>query len=197
MSLNTHDVQVVAMFVTFGFAIAGTIIGFKFQRFTQYEKFYWIDSAACGAGMIGDTLMTTVLVVTLKRNRSGIKQTNNILNKLILYTMTTGLLTTIFNLFALIMALAVPDTFIWIGVEIVTIRLYTNSVLAVLNTRQSLTNAGKLSGPVQIMSTRIGTSTQLTHNLPAIEMGQMKPFDYSRGSGAGIQFAGSESQMTY
>ncbi|KAH9942134.1 uncharacterized protein BXZ73DRAFT_97559 [Epithele typhae] len=185
------------MLATFGFALAGTIIALKFQRFTQYENFYWIDSAACGAGMIGDTLMTTVLVVVLKRNRGGIKQTDSMLNKLILYAINTGLLTTIFNLFALITAIAVPDTFIWIGIEIITMRLYTNSVLAVLNSRQSLKDAGKLSGPVQIMSTRVGTSTQLAHNLPAMEMGQMKPFHYSRGSGAGIQFAGSESQMTY
>ncbi|RPD54318.1 hypothetical protein L226DRAFT_280007 [Lentinus tigrinus ALCF2SS1-7] len=53
-----------------------------------------------------------------------------------MYIVNTGLLTGLFNLAAFIAAFAVPSTLICGTISIITARLYANSLLAVLNTRQ-------------------------------------------------------------
>ncbi|KAI0749952.1 hypothetical protein C8Q80DRAFT_656152 [Daedaleopsis nitida] len=54
-----------------------------------------------------------------------------------LYVVNTGLLTGLFNLAALTAAFARPSDFIYASINIITTRLYGNSLLAVLNTRQA------------------------------------------------------------
>ncbi|KAI0695201.1 hypothetical protein C8T65DRAFT_744096 [Cerioporus squamosus] len=142
--------SVMLMLTTFGFAIAGSVIAFKFQLFSEYEHFYWIDSAACGAAIVSDSLTAGVLIVTLSRRRTPYEKTNTLLNSLIVYTINTGLLTGIVNSLALVFALVRPDTMIWIAIEFVAVRLYTNSVLAVLNSRESLREAADRSGPMDL-----------------------------------------------
>ncbi|PIL33606.1 hypothetical protein GSI_04229 [Ganoderma sinense ZZ0214-1] len=127
-------ISLLLTFATFGFAKipeAGTVIAFKLHAFTQYEHFYWIDSAACGCAVAADMLTTSVLIFTLRRNRTGFRRTDTIINSLVQYSINTGLLTGIINCMALVFAIARPETFIWIGLELVGVRLYTNSVMAV------------------------------------------------------------------
>ncbi|KAM5543088.1 hypothetical protein V8D89_003472 [Ganoderma adspersum] len=124
-------VSLLLTLATFGFAVAGTVIAFKLHVFTQYEHFYWIDSAACACAVAADMLTTSVLIFTLRRNRTGFRRTDTIINSLVQYSINTGLLTGITNCLALVFAIARPDTFIWIGLELAGVRLYTNSVMAV------------------------------------------------------------------
>ncbi|KAI0741019.1 hypothetical protein C8Q76DRAFT_209244 [Earliella scabrosa] len=77
--LNTKHRVLVALSVlltciTMAFAIAGTVIAFKYHTFAQYEHFYWIDSAACGAAIASDSLTASVLIWTLRRSRTGFRQ---------------------------------------------------------------------------------------------------------------------------
>ncbi|TBU51872.1 hypothetical protein BD310DRAFT_941401 [Dichomitus squalens] len=131
-------ISLLLTFVTFGFSIAGTVVAFKLHIFTQYEHYYWMDSAACAAAVAADALTTSVLTITLRQSRTGYRHTDTLIDRLVLYTINTGLLTGIANCSALVFAIARPDTFIWIGIEIVAMRLYSNSVLALLNSRRSL-----------------------------------------------------------
>ncbi|RPD57966.1 hypothetical protein L226DRAFT_562818 [Lentinus tigrinus ALCF2SS1-7] len=142
--------SIVLMLIMFGFAVAGTVIAFKFHTYAEYEHFYWIDAAACGAAIISDSLTAGVLILALRRQRTAYEKTNTLLNALIVYTINTGLLTGIVNTLALVFALAQPNTMIWIAVEFVAVRLYTNSVLAVLNSRRSLRDAADNSGPMDL-----------------------------------------------
>ncbi|TFK92015.1 hypothetical protein K466DRAFT_582337 [Polyporus arcularius HHB13444] len=143
-------VSVILMLTMFGFAIAGSVVAFKYKTYAEYEHFYWIDSAACGAAILSDSLTAGVLIVTLIRQRTAYEKTNTLLNSLIVYTINTGLLTGIVNFLALVFALVRPNTMIWIAIEFVAVRLYTNSVLAVLNSRKSLREAADRSGPLDL-----------------------------------------------
>ncbi|KAI0741008.1 hypothetical protein C8Q76DRAFT_208829 [Earliella scabrosa] len=105
-------VSLLLTFVAVGFAIAGTVIAFRFHTFLEYERFYWIDSAACATAIVSDSLTAGVLIITLRRRRTGFKQTDTLLNTLILYTINTGLLTGIINTLALIFALIRPNNMI-------------------------------------------------------------------------------------
>ncbi|KAI0695205.1 hypothetical protein C8T65DRAFT_744100 [Cerioporus squamosus] len=142
--------SVMLTLITFGFAVAGTVVAFKYHLFSEYEHFYWLDSAACGAAIVSDLLTAGVLIVNLSRRRTQIKKTNALLNTLIVYTINTGLLTGIVNSLALVFALVRPNTMIWIAIEFVADGLYTNSVLAVLNSRKSIRETADRSGPVDL-----------------------------------------------
>ncbi|KAI1791134.1 hypothetical protein LXA43DRAFT_1094746 [Ganoderma leucocontextum] len=159
---------------TFGCAVAGTVIAFKLRAFTQYEHYYWIDSAACACAVVADMLTTSVLIFTLRRSRTGFRRTDTLINSLMLYSINTGLLTGIANCLALVFAIARPDTFIWIALEIVAVRLYTNSVMAVLNSRRSLREAHgdemELTvGGFYNTPTNDSTPPQMQSNLRALE----------------------------
>ncbi|TFK92017.1 hypothetical protein K466DRAFT_270356 [Polyporus arcularius HHB13444] len=140
--------SVILMLTTLGFAIAGTVIAFKpeVDTFALYERYYWINSVALGTAVAADSLTAGTLIVYLFRNRTRYAKTNAILYTLILYTINTGLLTGIVNALAIVLAVIMPDTMIWLAIEFVGFRLYANSVLAVLNSRRSLREAADRLG---------------------------------------------------
>ncbi|RPD70445.1 hypothetical protein L226DRAFT_616161 [Lentinus tigrinus ALCF2SS1-7] len=135
------------MLVMFGFAVVGTVVTFEFQTYAEAQRFVWIDSGACVAAIASDSLTAGVLIFSLARQRTAYKKTKNVLNTLILYTINTGLLTGIVNTLALVFALALSGNMIWIAVQFFSIKMYTNSVLAVLNSRQSLGGASENTVP--------------------------------------------------
>ncbi|RPD57968.1 hypothetical protein L226DRAFT_574770 [Lentinus tigrinus ALCF2SS1-7] len=122
---------------------------FKYETFAEYQRFYWMDSAACGCAIMSDCLTAGSLIVILRtrHQQTAYKKTKMMLNALMVYTINTGLLTGLVNGMALIFALVQPNTMIWISIEFIGVRLYTNSVLAVLNSRKSLRETADRSGP--------------------------------------------------
>ncbi|KAH9939614.1 uncharacterized protein BXZ73DRAFT_99230 [Epithele typhae] len=97
----------------------------------------WMNSAGVGSAVLADTLLATALIVSLRRSRTGIKQTDSLISTLILYTINTGLLLGVFNVLSLILAVTLPDNLIFVGIDLVTTMLYANSVMTVLNARGS------------------------------------------------------------
>ncbi|KAI5118153.1 hypothetical protein M0805_000532 [Coniferiporia weirii] len=87
-----------------------------------------------------DTSIASVLAFLLHSHRSSIKQTNSLINRLMAYTISTGLLTSAMSLMALITALVYPTKFIYLIPDFVIPKLYFNSVLALYNSRQNLRN---------------------------------------------------------
>ncbi|THH03921.1 hypothetical protein EW145_g5903 [Phellinidium pouzarii] len=84
---------------------------------------------------IADTTIACVMIYLLHSVRSGIKQTDSLLNRLIIYTISTGLTTSILALVSVVVPL---DTFINLACDLIIPKLYTNSMLALLNSRQKL-----------------------------------------------------------
>ncbi|TBU53313.1 hypothetical protein BD310DRAFT_909593 [Dichomitus squalens] len=82
------------------FFSAATIETFMIPTFQEFEHLEWLISVGSAQAITADILLTTVLIITLHRSRTGIKRTDSILDVLILYAISTGLLTTIFNALA-------------------------------------------------------------------------------------------------
>ncbi|RDX43413.1 hypothetical protein OH76DRAFT_1487891 [Lentinus brumalis] len=122
--------SVILMLTTLGFAIAGTVIAFKpeVDTFALYERYYWIDSVALGTAVAADSLTAGTLIVYLFRLLTGYE------------------FGPIVNALAIVLAVIMPNTMIWIAIEFVGFRLYANSVLAVLNSRRSLREAADRLG---------------------------------------------------
>ncbi|KAM5544701.1 hypothetical protein V8D89_001599 [Ganoderma adspersum] len=124
-------------------SIALTIEAFVQPDLSDYQNSSWMLSGAM-RGMIvaADGILTVMLTILLHRSRTGFKSTDSMLNVLILYTINTGLLTGTTSLISFILGVAFPHTLIGDGMSLCMAKLYTNSMLAVLNSRDFLSNYG-------------------------------------------------------
>jgi len=86
----------------------------------------------------GDVLIAIVLCIMLQKSRTGFKRTDTMIKKLIIFTMNTGLTTSICAVASLISIIAAPTSFIYIAFYFNLGRCYTNSFMVTLNVRQRI-----------------------------------------------------------
>ncbi|KAI8970734.1 hypothetical protein BD414DRAFT_232546 [Trametes punicea] len=130
---------IACMVCAFGFMIAATVEGFRLSL-NDFQHVSWLVSAIFGCAVLADVCLTGTLVTVLLRSRTGFRRTDSLIEVLIIYSINTGLLTSIFGLLCFIFAIILPGNLIYIGISIVGVKLYANSVLAVLNSRRSLSD---------------------------------------------------------
>ncbi|KAJ8487649.1 hypothetical protein ONZ51_g4038 [Trametes cubensis] len=105
-------------------------------------------AASYGLASATDVALAVTLVFLFHRSRVGLPRTNTILDILIKYTINTGILT---SMLAFIFAIVLPGNLIYAGFSIIGTKrtfeipaftriVYANSVLAVLNSRNSIIN---------------------------------------------------------
>ncbi|KAI0788217.1 hypothetical protein C8Q74DRAFT_1366976 [Fomes fomentarius] len=99
-------------------------------NFYAFEKWTWCITAAFGIGMVVDCSLTTILIIFLRGKRSDFEGTNSLLDKLTAYTMATGLITTIFAILTVVFSTVYPENMIYIGIDAILTKLWTNSILA-------------------------------------------------------------------
>ncbi|PIL25901.1 hypothetical protein GSI_11654 [Ganoderma sinense ZZ0214-1] len=105
----------------------------------QFVANTWLIACASGLAVCADTIITTVLIIVLRKNRSGIKSTDSLMDVLVLYTITTGLITSLsmLSLF-LVVTIAPTEDGIYTAISVLVTKLYANTLLAALNSRRSL-----------------------------------------------------------
>ncbi|KAH9850845.1 hypothetical protein C2E23DRAFT_832917 [Lenzites betulinus] len=132
---------VITMFGGLSFALAAGIRAFETAHYiVDLQHISWLVSIAYGFAVATDVMLTSALVYVLQRLRTGRKRTDSILDVLIIYTVNTGLLTSIISIIAFVFALVIPGNLIYAAVGIVGAKLYANSVLALLNSRRLIDN---------------------------------------------------------
>ncbi|KAI1790668.1 hypothetical protein LXA43DRAFT_1095270 [Ganoderma leucocontextum] len=107
------------------------------QRFECGDGWHGPD----GPGPVRMPLRT--LTVTIGSVADSMSSSSDSLmdRKLVLYAITTGLLTSAFMLVFAVSAITRPNDMIYLALSFVTAKLYTNTLLATLNTRKSLREA--------------------------------------------------------
>jgi len=95
----------------------------------------------------GDLYLSAVLCYYLFRSRTGFQTTDTLVNTIIAYIITTGLLTSIDAVLGTAFYAVMPTNYIFMGFYFNLAKLYTNSYLALLNARQRLR---KYDRPVSI-----------------------------------------------
>ncbi|RDB29953.1 hypothetical protein Hypma_013819 [Hypsizygus marmoreus] len=86
-----------------------------------------------------DVMIAVTLCIMLNNARTGFKKSDTIINRLILFVVNTGVLTSCCAVGSLVSLLASPNTLIYASFYFCIGRFYTNSLLATLNARKSLT----------------------------------------------------------
>jgi len=97
-------------------------------------------------GAATDLLIAGTLCTLLNFSRTGFQRSDAIINRLIIFSVNTGLLTSLCALASLISILVAGNTFVYIAFFFCLGRLYTNSLLATLNARKMFFR-GTISDP--------------------------------------------------
>ncbi|KAJ8692111.1 hypothetical protein PTI98_009451 [Pleurotus ostreatus] len=88
------------------------------------------------SAMICDIMISVTLVYSLHKNRSGIKTSDAMIDKLIVYFIGISTLSSVFALINLVTWVAMPKNVIFVIFHSVISKLYVNSLLVTLNSRQ-------------------------------------------------------------
>ena len=103
------------------FVVNTTYFGqmYNLSIFPQFVKIVRTERALNCITAFTDTYLALVLIWLLWRSRSGIQRTDSILNRLIMYTVGSGLITSLWAISALISSLAAPQSFIYLLADLV------------------------------------------------------------------------------
>lgn len=85
-----------------------------------------------------DLSIMVLLSTTLLRKRTGMRRTDNMIVNLVLFAVTQGILTSLFQFLAFVTYITMPDKLIWFAFRYPGVQLYVNAALASLNTRNRI-----------------------------------------------------------
>ncbi|KAI0311123.1 hypothetical protein OF83DRAFT_786510 [Amylostereum chailletii] len=125
------------------FVYAG--IGLQWNTVEGFRHVKRISVSINGLTAFTDIIITLSLCYLLHKSRTGFKGTDTLVTRLIIFTINTGLLTSLDAGLSFVLFLTKPDTLIYMSFYLFIGRLYSNSFFATLNARASLRGLGALS----------------------------------------------------
>jgi hypothetical protein len=125
----------------FATAVVFTIRSFHL-RVGQADEITTLASTALSLGVATDIFTAASLSYFLHRMRTGYKRSDTLINRLIIYSVNTGTLTSVFSVAVLVSYNLMPDNLIFIALYFILSKLYANSCLATLNTRRFVHGRG-------------------------------------------------------
>ncbi|KAF7368364.1 ANK-REP-REGION domain-containing protein [Mycena venus] len=127
--LGTGIIDIVMSIQTISNLSISTVLSHKFSSEV-------ISVFAVGATI--DLAIAAILCFYLRRELTMFDRINSLVARLIQYTVATGLVTSLLALGCLISYVAAPDTLIFMAMHFSLGRMYTNALLATLNSRKVL-----------------------------------------------------------
>ncbi|KAH8109884.1 hypothetical protein DFH11DRAFT_893616 [Phellopilus nigrolimitatus] len=134
------------MLLVLGEFISVVIYFAKAAVFTSFAQLPSIFNESRSINILGaasDIMIAFTLIFLLQRSRTGFSRSETIINRLILFTINTGLLTSLCALMSLIFVSLYPDAFIYISFFVCVSKLYSNTLYATLNARTSVGGVGQ------------------------------------------------------
>ncbi|KAI9069019.1 hypothetical protein FKP32DRAFT_1671725 [Trametes sanguinea] len=125
-----------------------TNLAYAIQTF-QYNDLFSAEKALRNHGIGGlcvsvvtEAMLSLSLAYYLNAQRTGLRKSNDMITKLIALTVTTGMLTTVFNIADLIAYIARPTDLYVLCFNFMLGKLYANALLTSLNSREYVLNTG-------------------------------------------------------
>jgi len=122
-------------------AVLFTIRSFHL-RVGEADEIKTLATTALSLGVATDILTAASLSFFLHKMRTGYKRSDTLINRLIIYSVNTGALTSVFSVAVLVTYNTMPDNLIFIALYFTLSKLYANSCLATLNTRRFVHGRG-------------------------------------------------------
>ncbi|KAF8235929.1 hypothetical protein L208DRAFT_1457858 [Tricholoma matsutake] len=118
--------------------IAWIILSMQLEKFTDLRALLPLVIVVSALSVGADVIISASLVILLSRARTAFKRSNTIINKLMLFVINTGVLTSCIAIACLISVLAWPTSMIYASFYFCLGRSYVNSLLAILNGRKHI-----------------------------------------------------------
>ncbi|KAH9999633.1 hypothetical protein BJV74DRAFT_162596 [Russula compacta] len=147
----------VAQFAT---AVVFTIRSFHLHV-GQAIKIKYLGTIALSLGVATDIFTAASLSYFLHKMRTGYQKSDTLINRLIIYSVNTGMVTSICSAAVLISYNVMPVNLIFISLYFILSKLYANSCLATLNTRRFVHGRG-----TDREEATIPTFVMVAHTLP-------------------------------
>ncbi|KAI0824336.1 hypothetical protein BC628DRAFT_1420085 [Trametes gibbosa] len=150
-------VAVLFMAMHFSWAMVAAVKSYLAKDLKQFAASTLYVSISYGHAIVVDIIFASALVSVLRNSHTGFKRTDTVLDSLIKYTVTTGVLTTFFEILIFTFGLLYPDNYIYAAITIPGVKLYSNSMLAMLNCRQALSD--RMMQDIESSSLRLAPRT--------------------------------------
>ncbi|KAJ7857270.1 hypothetical protein B0H14DRAFT_695446 [Mycena olivaceomarginata] len=127
-------------FVRFLGTMAIFVTALRMTAISGYEEQWgWLLTIVWCVSVANDLTIAAALVANLISHRSHIhKRTVVLVDKLVVWTIETGMLTSIMAIIVMVCFVTMKDNFIWLGVYVTVPGVFSNSFLASLNSRAKL-----------------------------------------------------------
>jgi hypothetical protein len=129
---------VVSSMLVFGIGVAFAVRGIIGVSFKNLHLESWLLYTGLGSAVFADALIAISSCVLLNHSRSGFKSSDSLVNILMLYSINTGTVTSLFEIACLVSYAIWPHTFIFIGIFFIIGKVHMNTILTILNTRSFL-----------------------------------------------------------
>ncbi|KAF7326816.1 hypothetical protein MSAN_02497100 [Mycena sanguinolenta] len=118
--------------------VVQTVWSYELGSYLKLGETKAITTLQSAASFACDVLITVYLYLFLKSHKGNVKKTNSMINMLILDAVNRGILTALSSCLNMVLFLAKPDTF-WFFLGLApSSKLFMNSMLSTLNTRQQI-----------------------------------------------------------
>ncbi|KAG1803011.1 hypothetical protein EV424DRAFT_376106 [Suillus variegatus] len=121
-----------------GVAVPVVLVQYRCRLFQDVVTTEWATYLTLGAVTFDDILIASSLCYLLATSRTGFSSTDSFLTKLLGYIISTGCLTSICSIIAVIACAVMPRNFIFLSIEFLVTKLYVNSFMALMNARYYL-----------------------------------------------------------
>lgn len=155
---------VALILATTGCGIAWVVIAIQFNSYTELLTINPLTITINALSTAVDVIIAATLCYLLNQSRTGFKRSDTIINKLMLFVVNTGVLTTMCAVSSLICLVAAPRTLIYASFYFCIGRFYTNSFLATLNARRSMSGSSHNSDNTSHMVISAPTSASASHH---------------------------------
>lgn len=126
-------------FPQLGIGLGMCVASFQKNKFSELPRYMGLMTAQMSAAATADILITASLLYYLKQSKEfGTRRTNSLINRLIVWTVNTALLTGVAETAQVISWVSATNTLIFLPFHLILAKLYTCSMLAMLNGRRRL-----------------------------------------------------------
>ncbi|KAK2459931.1 hypothetical protein APHAL10511_008060 [Amanita phalloides] len=112
-----------------------------------------------------DVVNTMGLIILLRKSRTGLNKSDSLINRMIIFFFTTGMMPSICAIGALIAVTVFPETMLYVTFAACIGKLYTGSLIGTLNARRSLVQ--QLDVTLPDMQNNMTTLSTWIHSLTA------------------------------
>ncbi|KAJ7776393.1 hypothetical protein B0H16DRAFT_1879712, partial [Mycena metata] len=134
-------------------------------------QFEWLPTTTWSISVACDVAITATLVVVLRSQRScAHRKTIAVVDKIIIWTIQTGMLTSVLSIATLALFLTMTENFIWLAFHVLGPQLFSNSLFASLNSRETLRAMNEVSLPFSTPAVSFGVSLSAAVNAGQIEL---------------------------